>query len=80
MSDDAPSNNGFAFRSQVRAGGERVLAFLTREYRHSDAATWAARLAAGEVEVRGVQARGDEVLRAGDVVVWHRPQIGRAHV
>jgi len=73
MSDDAPSNNGFAFRSQVRAGGERVLAFLTREYRHSDAATWAARLAAGEVKVRGVSARGDEVLRAGDVVVWHRP-------
>ncbi|GAA0512876.1 RluA family pseudouridine synthase [Deinococcus depolymerans] len=73
MSDDAPSNDGFAFRSQVRAGGERVLAFLTREYRHSDGATWAARLAAGEVEVRGVPASGHEVLRAGDVVVWHRP-------
>ncbi|GGS42805.1 RluA family pseudouridine synthase [Deinococcus knuensis] len=73
MPGDTPSNNGFAFRSQVRTGGESVLAFLTREYRHSDEATWAARLAAGEVEVRGVQARGDEVLRAGDVVVWHRP-------
>ncbi|MBX8464052.1 RluA family pseudouridine synthase [Deinococcus sp. RIT780] len=73
MSDDAPSNAGFAFRSQVRAGGESVLAFLTREYRHSDGASWASRLAAGEVEVRGVRARGDEVLRGGDVVVWHRP-------
>ena len=73
MSDDTPSNAGFAFRSQVRAGGESVLAFLTREYRHSDGASWASRLAAGEVEVRGVRARGDEVLRGGDVVVWHRP-------
>ncbi|MFN4251307.1 RluA family pseudouridine synthase [Deinococcus sp.] len=73
MSDDAPSNAGFAFRSQVRSGGESVLAFLTREYRHSGAEAWAARLAAGEVEVRGVRARGDEVLRGGDVVVWHRP-------
>ena len=73
MTDDAPSNAGFAFRSQVRAGGESVLAFLSAAYRHSDAAAWAARLAAGEVEVRGVRARGDEVLRAGDVVVWRRP-------
>ncbi|MFC6749476.1 RluA family pseudouridine synthase [Deinococcus aquaticus] len=73
MTDDAPSNDGFAFRSQVRVGGVGVLAFLSESFRHSGAAVWASRLAAGEVEVRGVQARGDEVLRSGDVVVWHRP-------
>ncbi|MGM9321234.1 RluA family pseudouridine synthase [Deinococcus aquaticus] len=73
MTDDAPSNDGFAFRSQVRVGGVGVLAFLSESFRHSGAAVWASRLAAGEVEVRGVRARGDEVLRSGDVVVWHRP-------
>lgn len=73
MTEPRSSNAGYAFRTQVRRGGETVLAFLSAEYRHSSLQEWAARLAAGEVEVSGARAHGPEVLRAGQVVVWHRP-------
>ncbi|MBB5377477.1 23S rRNA pseudouridine1911/1915/1917 synthase [Deinococcus metalli] len=66
-------NRGYAYTTAVPHGGQTVLAFLSARYTHSDAATWAARLAAGEVELDGARAHGPEVLRAGQVLVWHRP-------
>lgn len=66
-------NAGYAYRTPVQTGGQTVLAFLSTRYTHSDAGIWAARLAAGEVTVDGRRARGDHVLRAGQVLVWHRP-------
>lgn len=50
-----------------------MLDHLAARHRHSDAAAWAARLAAGEVEVDGRAARGDETLCASQRVAWHRP-------
>lgn len=66
-------NAGYAYRTPIQRGGQTVLAFLAGQFAHSDVPTWAARLAAGEVELDGVWARGPEVLRAGQVLVWHRP-------
>ncbi|WP_240741752.1 RluA family pseudouridine synthase [Deinococcus sp. KSM4-11] len=66
-------NGGYAYPSTVQRGGQTVLEFLTAHYTHSDRATWAARLSAGEVALDGVQVWGSEVLRAGQVIVWRRP-------
>jgi 23S rRNA pseudouridine1911/1915/1917 synthase len=66
-------NGGYRYRTPVQVGGQTVLAYLSAHYVHSDGATWAARLAAGEVELDGARAHGPEVLRAGQVLVWHRP-------
>lgn len=52
--------------------GPTVFAHLCR-YRHSDAQTWAKRLARGEVTLNGALAGGEEPLRPGDTLVWHRP-------
>ena len=68
-----PLNAGYAYPTPVQRGGVTVLDFLAQEFRHSDRATWAGRLAAGEVEVDGVTVRGDETLRPGQLLVWRRP-------
>ncbi|PNY81507.1 RluA family pseudouridine synthase [Deinococcus koreensis] len=69
----AALNDGYAYRITVQRGGETVLAFLTARFTHSDGAAWAARLAAGEVEVDGRRVAGPEALRPGQSVVWRRP-------
>ena len=66
-------NSGYAYRTTLQRDGQRVLDFLAQEFRHSDRATWAARLAAGEVTVDGLTVRGDETLRPGQMLVWQRP-------
>ncbi len=45
----------------------------TTRHPHSNAATWRARIVAGEVEVEGRRAEPDQILRPGQVLVWHRP-------
>lgn len=69
------SNHGYAYRAQVgpEAAGRTVLAHLTAAYRHSPIDAWAARLEQGEIELDGRRARGDEPLRSGQVITWHRP-------
>lgn len=73
----APSflNTGYAYRDQIGAAGQgqTVLAYLTQRYHHSDAATWTARLAAGEVILDGQTAHGTERLRQGQTLIWQRP-------
>ncbi|MFB9992880.1 RluA family pseudouridine synthase [Deinococcus oregonensis] len=77
LSAFAPSilNNGYAYRDHIGAAGQAqtVLAYLTQRYRHSDAATWTARLAAGEVTLDGQTANGTEQLRQGQTLIWQRP-------
>ncbi|MBZ9750052.1 RluA family pseudouridine synthase [Deinococcus sp. HMF7604] len=70
--EDAPSNAGYAYRAVVRQAGT-LLDFLSLHYPHSAREVWAQRLAAGQVEVQGRRAQGGECVRAGQVVVWHRP-------
>jgi 23S rRNA pseudouridine1911/1915/1917 synthase len=68
-------NRGFSYREQIgpRSAGTTVLQHLTREYRHSSAADWQARLLAQEVALDDGAATGAETLRLGQWLVWHRP-------
>lgn len=71
----ASTNAGFDYREQVgaRAAGKTVLDYLAERYRHSSEPTWRARLAAGEVRIDGSPATAEQVLRAGEALVWRRP-------
>lgn len=53
--------------------GATLLVWLARRHDHSDAATWAARLAAGELAVDGATVLGDVPLRRNSQVTWTRP-------
>lgn len=77
-----PLNRGWSYREQVglENAGQTVLAYLTATRLHSSEMEWAARLARGEVEVEGTRVRSDEVLHAGQTVVWHRPPWDEAPV
>jgi 23S rRNA pseudouridine1911/1915/1917 synthase len=68
-------NHGWAYRSEVdpAAAGQTLLAHLVGRYRHSDAATWRARLARGEVVLDDRLTTGNDLLRAGQHLVWTRP-------
>ena len=68
-------NHGFAYRTEVdrTAAGHPLGAWLAATYTHSSSAEWTARCARAEVTLDGAVATGDEVLRAGHLVVWHRP-------
>lgn len=68
-----PLNAGHAYASRVQRAADSVLAYLCAEFPQAAPEVWAARLAAGEVEVDGVQVTGNERLRAGQRLVWHRP-------
>jgi 23S rRNA pseudouridine1911/1915/1917 synthase len=67
-------NHGFIYREQVGAmhAGHSVLQHLVSRYRHSSPVEWAARLASGQVELDDRTANGDERLRAGQHLAWHR--------
>jgi 23S rRNA pseudouridine1911/1915/1917 synthase len=60
--------------------GLTVLAYLTVTRLHSSESEWAARLERGEVEVEGTRVRSDEILHAGQTVVWNRPPWDEAPV
>ena len=68
-------NNGFEYREQIdnRGSGLTVLAYLARKYRHSTEAAWLDRLDAGEVSVSVRTCSADDVLKAGQWLVWRRP-------
>jgi 23S rRNA pseudouridine1911/1915/1917 synthase len=68
-------NGGHTYRDRVgpEAAGQDVCAFYATRYRHSDAAVWQQRLAAGEIACNGQQLRADVALAAGDRLAWHRP-------
>jgi 23S rRNA pseudouridine1911/1915/1917 synthase len=68
-------NHGFAYVERLgpEASGQTVLQHLVARYPHSSEAEWTARLAEGRVELEGRSAQGDELLRAGQRLAWHRP-------
>jgi 23S rRNA pseudouridine1911/1915/1917 synthase len=68
-------NDGYEYAEQIgaEAAGQTVVAHLARRYRHSSAAVWSERIAAGEVVLDGTAADESAVLRAGQVLVWRRP-------
>jgi 23S rRNA pseudouridine1911/1915/1917 synthase len=70
-----PLNRGWSYREQVGpdAAGLTVLQYLTATRLHSTEAEWTDRLTRGEVEVEGTRVRADEILFAGQTVVWNRP-------
>ncbi|WP_425148129.1 RluA family pseudouridine synthase [Deinococcus sp.] len=68
-------NRGYAYREQLGAAaqGRAVLAYLTGRYPHSSQAEWLLRIGAGEVRLDGLAAQPGTALRAGQLLVWHRP-------
>ncbi len=69
------ANRGCEYREQVGRdeGGRGVVEHLAARWRHSDRATWQARVERGEVLLHGRTARPDDVLRAGQWLAWRRP-------
>jgi 23S rRNA pseudouridine1911/1915/1917 synthase len=68
-------NRGWSYREQVTpsTAGRSVVAHLSQTRLHSSAQEWMARLERGEIEIDGAAADVTTVLRAGQVLVWHRP-------
>ncbi len=69
-------NRGYAYRETVRGllgEAPTALAYLARRFPHATEAEWAGRFVRGEVELDGRIARADDLVRNGQVLVWHRP-------
>ncbi|AFZ66232.1 RluA family pseudouridine synthase [Deinococcus peraridilitoris] len=68
-------NQGYAYREQLngQATGQSTLHYLSARYPHSSPSQWQERLDRGEVLLDGRPARAHETLRAGQILVWHRP-------
>jgi len=68
-------NRGFTYRAQIgpEARGQRLDVWLAATYTHSSGDAWAARLARQEVTLDEAVAAGNEILQAGQMVVWQRP-------
>ncbi|MEM8734517.1 MAG: RluA family pseudouridine synthase [Planctomycetota bacterium] len=68
-------NKGYAYRTQAGdlRSEETLTELLARKYSHSSQETWKCRLDAGEIEIDGVVACQDCVIRNGAWIVWHRP-------
>ena len=70
-----PLNDGYVYREQLgtRARGQSALEYLAGRYQHSSEQEWRERFRRGEVLLDGVTASGEELLRAGQHLCWHRP-------
>jgi len=68
-------NQGCVYREQLgpQAGGQSLLAYLSRRYPHSSAEQWAANVSAGLVLLDGMAASVDARLQAGMELLWLRP-------
>ncbi len=68
-------NSGFSYREVIDAGGAGVtaLSYLARRYGHSSLVEWGVRFERSEVLLEGVPTAGDQILRAGQTLVWNRP-------
>ncbi len=69
-----PLNDGYLYRERLGTHpGKSALAYLTDKYRHSSERQWQERFIQQEVLLDGVPASGTELLRAGQLLCWHRP-------
>ncbi len=68
-------NNGFEYREQIdnRGSGLTVLAYLTRNHRHSSGADWQCRLEAGQISIDDRPIGFDAILKNGQLLLWRRP-------
>jgi len=68
-------NQGYEYRERLDrdAEGLTLLAYLSRRHRHSSAAEWTARIAAGQVLIDSRAVHPGNVLRRGTTLVWRRP-------
>ncbi len=75
-------NRGYEYRERIdhRGNGHAVLAYLSRAYRHSSRDDWQERIANGEIALDGLEARGDAVLKHGQMLIWRRPPWNEADV
>lgn len=69
------ANAGCEYREQIGREGHgcELIAHLAARWRHSDAATWRARVERGELRLDERDARPGDVLCAGQWLVWRRP-------
>lgn len=71
---DTPTvNGGYVYKETIEQDGATVLDHLVVVHTHSDAPTWATRIAAGEVTLDGAVAVATSILQAGQVLCWHKP-------
>lgn len=68
-------NQGCEYRERLgpEAEGQTLLGYLSRRYAHSTAEEWAARIAAGLVQLDGQAGRAESPLNRGSELVWERP-------
>lgn len=68
-------NQGYSYRLVLGpdAQGQGALAFVSRSFDHSTIEEWQERFQLGEILIDSARAQGDELLRAGSVLVWNRP-------
>jgi 23S rRNA pseudouridine1911/1915/1917 synthase len=68
-------NQGYAYTTLLgkQEHGQTLLSHLASRYAHSSAEEWRQRLQAGEVTLDGARAQADDVLHAGQTLVWNRP-------
>jgi 23S rRNA pseudouridine1911/1915/1917 synthase len=68
-------NNGYDYPDRIDRSDEGLtaLAFYARSYRHSSEAAWREKFERGEVTLNGSTASPHDVLRRGDLLVYHRP-------
>jgi len=61
------------YRYEEIASADRALLDHLARHAHSDRATWAERIVAGEVSVDGKRATADAKVRAGQTIAWEKP-------
>ncbi|GGJ28268.1 RluA family pseudouridine synthase [Deinococcus roseus] len=68
-------NQGYAYTEQLvkKAAGLTLLDYLSRFYTHSSVQEWQERLQQQEVHLDGQVATGQETLKPGQTLIWHRP-------
>jgi 23S rRNA pseudouridine1911/1915/1917 synthase len=68
-------NGGYGYLEHLttKARGHTVLSYLEQHYPHSTKQDWLERLQRGEILLDNSIAREDELLQAGQQLIWHRP-------
>src|SRR5215203_6671055 len=65
-------NRGYRY-DEIAATDGRLLEHMARRHAHSDRATWAERIEAGEVTVDGARVDPGASVRAGQTIAWAKP-------
>lgn len=68
-------NDGFEYSERIGPGadGLTLLAYLSRNYRHSSVQEWTSRIESGLVLVDSLPARPETLVQRGQTLIWSRP-------